>query len=152
MRALRFLALASLVIGVESAQAGGFLSKLLSRPEDEGRTLLGRYKGVKLLELEVVDRPAGPVAADETARLTFRVKQLNNPDPQYLPPPVRVRRFSLAGHQLGQQWLTPNGEGIYETSVPMHEAGMHYLYFETGTNLTILKKVPWVVLKAASAN
>lgn len=146
MQGLRVLITASFLIGVESAQAGGFLSRLFVRQEDEGKSILGVYKGVKLLELEVVERPAGPVS-DETARLTFRVKQLNKPNPQYMPPPVRVRRFSLNGHQLGQEWMMPNGEGIYEATVPMREARMHYLYFETGSNLTILKKVPWVVLK-----
>lgn len=148
MRALGAFFAASLLICVESAQAGGLLYRIFVRPGDEGKTLLGQYKGVKLLELEVVERPAGPVV-DATARLRFRVKQLNKPDPQYVPPQIRLRQFSLSGALLGHQWLVPNGEGIYEATVAMREAPQHFLYFETGTNLTVLKKVPWVVLKAA---
>lgn len=101
-----------------------------------------------MLELEVVQRPAGAVAG-EFATLRFRVRQLTNPDPQFIAPPVRVRRFSLSGVQLEQSWLHANGEGIYETAVPMREAQRHYLYFETGDNKVVLAKVPWVVLRSA---
>ncbi len=132
-----------------SAQAGGRFAKLLSRHEMEHGPLRSRPIGVKLLELELVKSPGARQIVDEFATLQFRVRQLNNPDPQYVPPPIRVRRYSLSGAQLEQAWLHPNGEGIYETSVPMQEARRHYFYFETGSNKTILKKVPWVVLKSS---
>ncbi len=132
-----------------SAQAAGRFAKLLSRNEMEHGPLRSRPTGVKLLELEVVKSPGVRQIVDEFATLQFRVRQLNNPDPQYVPPPIRLRRYSLSGAQLEQAWLHPNGEGIYETSVPMQEARLHYFYFETGSNRTILKKVPWVVLKSA---
>ncbi len=132
-----------------SAQAAGRFAKLLSRNEMEHGPLRSRPTGVKLLELEVVKSPGVRQMVDEFATLQFRVRQLNNPDPQYVPPPIRLRRYSLSGAQLEQAWLHPNGEGIYETSVPMQEARRHYFYFETGSNRTILKKVPWVVLKSA---
>ncbi len=132
-----------------SAQAAGRFAKLLSRNEMEHGPLRSRPTGVKLLELEVVKSPGARQIVDEFATLQFRVRQLNNPDPQYVPPPIRLRRYSLSGAQLEQAWLHPNGEGIYETSVPMQEARLHYFYFETGSNRTILKKVPWVVLRSA---
>ncbi len=132
-----------------SAQAAGRFAKLLSRNEMEHGPLRSRPTGVKLLELEVVKSPGVRQMVDEFATLQFRVRQLNNPDPQYVPPPIRLRRYSLSGAQLEQAWLHPNGEGIYETSVPMQEARLHYFYFETGSNRTILKKVPWVVLRSA---
>ena len=132
-----------------SAQAAGRFAKLLSRNEMEHGPLRSRPTGVKLLELELVKSPGVRQIVDEFATLQFRVRQLNNPDPQYVPPPIRLRRYSLSGAQLEQAWLHPNGEGIYETSVPMQEARLHYFYFETGSNRTILKKVPWVVLKSA---
>lgn len=132
-----------------SAQAGGRFARLLARNEMEHGPLRSRPIGVKLLELELVKSPGAREIVDEFATLQFRVRQLNNPDPQYVPPPIRVRRYSLSGAQLEQAWLHPNGEGIYETSVPMQEARGHYFYFETGSNRTILKKVPWVVLKSA---
>ena len=132
-----------------SAQAAGRFAKLLSRNEMEHGPLRSRPTGVKLLELELVKSPGVRQIVDEFATLQFRVRQLNNPDPQYVPPPIRLRRYSLSGAQLEQAWLHPNGEGIYQTSVPMQEARLHYFYFETGSNRTILKKVPWVVLKSA---
>ena len=131
-----------------SAQAGGLLNKIFSRHEGENSPSFARPDGVKMLELEIVNRPSRPMAG-QFAILQFRVKQLTNPDPQYIPPPVCVRQFSLSGVQLQEQWLHPNGEGIYEASLPMKEAPRHYLYFETGTNRIVLAKVPWVVLRAA---
>ena len=136
------------VCAAGSAQAGGRLAKLLSRNEMEHGPLRSQPAGVKLLELELVQSPGARQIADEFTTLQFRVRQLNNPDPQYVPPPIRLRRYSLSGAQLEQAWLHPNGEGIYQTSVPMQEARHHYFYFETGSNRTILKKVPWVVLKS----
>ncbi|MBM3796657.1 MAG: hypothetical protein FJW31_21965 [Acidobacteria bacterium] len=62
---------------------------------------------------------------------------------------MRVRRFAVTGEQLSEQWLHADINGIYATSVPMRQADSHYLYFETGTNRAILKRVPWVVLRAA---
>ena len=128
-------------------RASGLLSKLIWGNEG-ARTPLFSRGGVKMLELEVVERPAR-VVTEEFATLRFRVKQLSNPDPQYVGPPVYLRRYSLSGAQLAQQWLHPNGEGIYEASVPMREAGRHYLYLETGDSKTVLARVPWVVLRSA---
>ncbi len=148
MQRLAVFLIVTLVAG-GSAQAAGRFAKLLSRNEMEHGPLRSRPTGVKLLELELVKSPGVRQIVDEFATLQFRVRQLNNPDPQYVPPPIRLRRYSLSGAQLQQAWLHPNGEGIYETSVPMQEARQHYFYFETGSNRTILKKVPWVVLKSA---
>ena len=134
--------LATILLAGSSAYAGGRLAKIFSRGPE------GEPARVKLLELEVVQRPARPVRA-ASATVLFRVIQLNNPDPQYIAPPIRVRRYSLSGEQLDQQWIQPDGDGIYQASVPMHQARRHYLYFETGSSRTILKKVPWVVLQAA---
>lgn len=136
---------AALLAGVP-AQAG-LLARLLLRTEAERAPIVTR-QGVKMLELEVVRRPARAVAA-EFATLQFRIKQLSNPDPQFIGPPVRLRSFSSSGAQLEQLWLHPNGEGIYEASVSMRDSRFHYLYFETGNNKTVLAKVPWVVLRAA---
>ena len=141
MRRLPVL-LATVLLAVSGAHAGGRFGKLFSRgPEVE-------TVRVKLLELEVVRRPARPVRS-ASATVLFRVIQLNDPDPQYVAPPIRVRRYALSGEQLDQQWIQPDGEGIYQATVPMHQAARHYLYFETGSSRTILKKVPWVVLQAA---
>jgi hypothetical protein len=148
MRRTSIFLLSALLLGDTAAQAGGLLHKIFSRNEGENSPLFARPVGVKLLELEIVQRPARPVAG-EFATVQFRVKQLTDPDPQYIPPPVRIRQFTLSGVQLQHQWLHPNGEGIYEASVPMKEARRHYLYFETGTNRIVLAKVPWVVLRAA---
>jgi hypothetical protein len=145
-RTLIFL-LSALLLG-GTAQAGGLLHKIFSRNEGENSPLFARPVGVKLLELEIVRRPARPVT-EEFATVQFRVKQLTNPNPQFIPPPVRVRQFTLSGVQLQHQWLHPNGEGIYEAALPMKEARRHYLYFETGTSRIVLAKVPWVVLRAA---
>ena len=94
-----------------SAQAAGRFAKLLSRNEMEHGPLRSRPTGVKLLELELVKSPGVRQIVDEFATLQFRVRQLNNPDPQYVPPPIRLRRYSLSGAQLEQAWLHPNGEG-----------------------------------------
>ena len=151
MRPLRYVLIASLLVGGTAAQAGGLLSKLFARTNEDGRSyFIASPRGVKLLELEVVKRPSGPIAT-EFADLQFRVRQLTSPDPRYLPPPVRVRRFAVTGEQLSEQWLHADSDGIYATAVPMRQAGSHYLYFETGTNRAILKRVPWVVLRAAPA-
>lgn len=150
MRPIRYALIASLLVST-TAQAGGLLSKLFAKTDEDGRTyFIAPPRGVKLLELEVVKRPAGPIAT-EFANLQFRVRQLTSPDPQYLPPPVRVRRFAVTGAQLSEQWLHADANGIYATSVPMRQADSHYLYFETGTNRAILKRVPWVVLRTAPA-
>src|SRR5262249_54255571 len=104
--------------------------------------------GVRMLELEIVQPPAR-VIAGEFAKLQFKVKQLTNPDPQFVAPPLRLRRYSPTGEQLESRWLQPNGANIYETSVPMRESHLQYLYFETGDERTVLAKVPWIVLRAA---
>ena len=130
-----------------TAHAAGLLSKLIWGG-DSARTPLFSRGGVKMLELEVVERPA-KIVAEEFAVVRFRVKQLKDPDPQFIGPPLRFRRLSLAGAQLDQQWMRPNGAGIYELSVPMREARQHYLYFETGDHKTVLARVPWVVLRSA---
>ena len=128
------------------AHAAGLLSKLIWGSESARTPLFSRDR-VKLLELELVERPA-KIVAGEFATLRFRVKQLNNPDPQFIAPPLRLRRFSLSGTQLDLQWMHPNGEGIYLVSVPMREARQHFFYFETGDRKTVLTRVPWVVLRS----
>jgi hypothetical protein len=125
--------------------AAGLLSKLFWKGEIE-RAMIPRA-GVRMLELELVQRPAR-IAAGGLTKLQFRVKQLTNPDPQFIGPPVRLRRYSPSGTQLEARWIQPNGAGLYEAEVPV-EAGQQYLYFESGDERTMLAKVPWVVLKAA---
>ncbi len=146
MRIFSLFLLNALLFG-GTAQAAGRLSKLIWGG-DGARTPLLTHGRAKMLELEVVERPA-KVVVEEFAIVRFRVKQLSHPDPQFVGPPLRFRRLSLAGAQLEQQWMHPNGEGIYQLSVPMRQARQHYLYFETGDHKTVLARVPWVVLRSA---
>ena len=145
MRIFSFFLLPVLLLD-SSANAAGLLSKLIWG-SDGVRAPLFTRGGVKMLELEVVERPA-KIVAEEFAVVRFRVRQLSDPDPQFVGPPLRFRRLSLSGAQLEQQWMHPNGAGIYELSVPMREARQHYLYFETGDQKTVLARVPWVVLRS----
>lgn len=145
MRILSLVLLQALLLA-GLAQGGGLFSKLFSRGES-GREPVDAAARVKMLELELVKRPACG-ADDEFATVQFRVKQLSNPDPQFVGPPVRLRHYVLSGAQLGQQWIRPNGDGLYEASIPLGDSGHHYLYFETGDNKVVLAKVPWVVLRA----
>jgi hypothetical protein len=140
---MRILSLLLLLSG--SVQAGGLLSRLLSRGEPPKEVF---RPGVKMLELEIVQRPAR-VVASEFAKLQFRVRQLTNPDPQFAGPPVRLRRYAPSGTQFEHQWIHANNDGIYEAFVPMRDSQIQYLYFETGDDRTILVKVPWIVLEAA---
>ena len=146
MRIFPLFLLNTLLFG-GTAQAAGLLSKLIWGG-DGARTPLFTRSGVKMLELEVVERPA-KVVTEEFAIVRFRVKQLSDPDPQFVGPPLRFLRLSLSGAQLERQWMHPNGAGIYQLSVPMREARQHYLYFETGDHKTVLARVPWVVLRSA---
>ena len=115
-----------------SAQAAGRFAKLLSRNEMEHGPLRSRPTGVKLLELELVKSPGVRQIVDEFATLQFRVRQLNNPDPQYVPPPIRLRRYSLSGAQLEQAWLHPNGEGTGMLRVTGYRFGIdgRFMQFE----------------------
>lgn len=140
MRILSLLLLLSV-----STQAGGLLSKLFWRGEPPKEIF---HPGVKMLELEMVHRPARFISS-EFAKLQFRVKQLTNPDPLFAGPPIRLRRYAPSGMQFEHQWVHSNSEGIYEASVPMRDSRIQYLYFETGDDKIILVKVPWMVLEAA---
>lgn len=144
MRNVSLLILGLVLVSVPG-HAGGLLSRLFWKGDIERSG--GPRPTVRLLELEVVQRPVR-VIAGELARVQFRVKQLTNPDPQFVGPPVRLRRYTQAGAQIEATWIQPNGEGVYEAAVSMREASPQYLYFETGDERTMLAKVPWVVLRS----